>query len=158
MTIDPETLYLFIIKALRSTYATLGVEEVSSNKDGFKELIFQEGTLSYKDSYSGFFKSRGFEVVSQNGAPIWMSSYGGGMTKHDAKLAFETFTFLKKVFLADTLGFKTFRGPHSFSDGLWDYYYSQEGDITEFHGHEEIYYNHNLVFYHKTIGGEIREK
>lgn len=157
MKVGADILYSFLMKALRNTYATLGVEEVSTNKDGFKELHFSEGELTYKDSYTGFFKSRGFEVVRYQNSPIWMCSYGGGMTKVDKSLAFDTFTFLKKVFLADTGSFKTFRGPHSFEDKDWSYSYSQKGDIVEFQGEEEIHYNNNLVFYHRIIGGEIQD-
>lgn len=154
---DQEKLYFFIAKALRKTYASLGVEEVSTNSDGFKELHFSEGELVYKDSYTGFFKSRGFEVVRYQNSPIWMCSYGGGMIKSEKTLAFETFTFLKKVFLADTLGFKTFRGPQIFTDKNWKYSYSQKGDINEFQGYEEIHLSNELVFFHHIIGGEIRE-
>lgn len=157
MVYDQEKLYLFIAKALRKTYASLGVEEVSTNLDGFKELHFSEGKLTYKDSYTGFFKSRGFEVVKLQNTPIWMCSYGGGMAKPQKLLAFGTFTFLKKVFLADTQGFKTFRGPQIFSDKNWKYSYSQKGDVTEFQGYEEIHLNSELVFFHHIIGGEILE-
>ncbi|MBI4973996.1 hypothetical protein HZC27_05275 [Candidatus Roizmanbacteria bacterium] len=154
---DSEKLYLFIAKALRKTYASLGVEEVSMNPDGFKELHFSEGELTYKDSYSGFFKSRGFEVIRFQNSPIWMCSYGGGMIKPDKSLAYKTFTFLKKVFLADTHGFKTLRGPSVFKDQNWEYSYSQKGDLNEFQGYEEIHLNNELVFFHHIIGGEIRE-
>lgn len=77
------------------------------------------------------------------------------MTKPEKIPAFETFTFLKKVFLADTRGFKTFRGPQIFLDQNWKYSYSQKGDVTEFQGYEEIYLNNELVFFHHIIGGEI---
>ena len=152
---DNNTLFLFLEKALRSTYATLGVEAIQETENGFKKLRFTEGDVSYVDSYSGFFRSRGYEVVYKNGSPIWMCSYGGGMQKQDKDFAIRTFEFLKKVFLADKRGFQSVRGPSEYSQDDWHYTYTQDGAVDEFYGHEEIYYKSTLVFFHRTIGGLI---
>lgn len=155
MKMDSNKLYTFIAKALRETYAKLGVEEVKTNPDGFKELHYREGDLSYKDSYCGFFRSRGFEVVKYKNLPIWMCSYGGGMVEKNLDLAIGTFQFLKKVFLADTQGLQSFRGPKSFSLNDWKYNYTQKGGLEEFFGDEKIYFKDKIIFYHKIIGGKI---
>lgn len=152
-----EQLYAFIIKAGRSTYATSGVESVNYDKNGFKELLFTENDLTYKDTYTGFFRSRGIEIVSQKNVPIWVASYGGGMMKDDFDFAMQTFNFLKRAFLTDEESFQTFRGPHFLQQDKWKYTYEQMGDITEFHGHEEIYFDNKLVFFHRIIGGLVKQ-
>jgi hypothetical protein len=152
---DNTTLFHFLEKALQSTYATLGVNAVQETKNGFKKLRFAEGDLSYVDSYSGFFRSRGYEVVYRKDSPIWMCSYGGGMVADQRSRTIQTFQFLKKVFLADKCGFQSVRGPHAFSDGDWHYSYTQNGGIDELFGEEEIYYKTMRMFYHRVIGGYI---
>lgn len=158
MTIDKNRLYDFIKKAGRVTYATSGVESVTYDKNGFKELNFTEGDYSYRDTYTGFFRSRGIEIVTYKNEPVWVASYGGGMLKEDADFALETFHFLKQAFLTDEVDFQTFRGPHHFEHDKWGYKYEQEGDIEEFTGSEEIYFDNKLVFFHRIIGGLIKQK
>lgn len=153
-----DELYTFVIKAFRSTYATSGVESVQMEKDGFKVLAFSDGKYSYKDSYTGFFRSRGMVIVSLKNEPIWTCAYGGGMIEENTDLAFKTFDFLKKAFLTDEQGFQTFRGPHKYTFDKWEYKYTQEGDIDEFSGDEKIYLNNKLVFFHKIIGGRVKQK
>jgi hypothetical protein len=158
MNIDKNRLYDFIKKAGRSTYAASGVESVNYDKNGFKELSFAEGDYSYKDTYTGFFRSRGIEIVTYKNNPVWVASYGGGMLKGDADFALQTFEFLKKAFLTDEVGFQTFRGPHQFEQEKWRYKYDQDGDIEEFSGYEEIYFDNKLVFFHRIIGGLVKQK
>jgi len=158
MDINMDQLYAFIQKAGRATYAASGVESVKYDNNGFKELNFTENDYAYKDTYTGFFRSRGSEIVSHKNVPIWVASYGGGMMKEDADLAMQTFSILKKAFLTDEIGFQTFRGPHLFQQDKWRYTYKQQGDIEEFSGHEEIYFDDKLVFFHHIIGGLVKQK
>ena len=158
MNLDKNYLYNFIKKAGRITYATSGVESVTYDKNGFKELTFAEGDYSYKDTYTGFFRSRGIEIVTYKNSPVWVASYGGGMLREDADFALQTFEFLKKAFLTDEAGFQTFRGPHQFQQNKWLYKYDQKGDIEEFSGYEEIYFDNKPVFFHRIIGGFVKQK
>jgi len=158
MNIDKNQLFDFIKKAGRSTYAVSGVESVKYDKNGFKELNFSENDYSYKDTYTGFFRSRGIEIVTCKNKPVWVASYGGGMIKEDFDLAMQTFIFLKEAFLTDETGFQTFRGPHQFRQDQWQYKYKQEGSIEEFSGYEEIFFDNELVFFHRIIGGFIKPK
>ncbi len=158
MEIELDKLYLFIQKAGRSTYASSGVESITYDKNGFKELNFTEGDYTYKDSYAGFFKSRGMEIVTYKNQPVWTMSYGGGMLEENEELALQTFGFLKKAFLTDEPKFQTFRGPSSLKEGDWEYSYKQDGDIKEFSGYEEISFKGKRVFFHRTIGGLVVNK
>ncbi len=158
MNIDKDRLYAFIKKAGQSTYAVSGVESVAYDKNGFKELRFADDDYSYKDTYTGFFRSRGIEIVSYKNKPVWIATYGGGMLEDDVDFAIKTFSFLKKAFLAHEVGFQTFRGPHQFEEDKWKYTYKQEGTISEFVGYEEIHFNNKLAFFHRIIGGLIKQK
>jgi hypothetical protein len=151
-------LYDFINRAGKATYAGGGERKKVPERKGFIELEHEEGNLHYLDSYTGYFRSRGTEVVREGGIPIWSSMYGGGMVEGREELAGQTFDFLKKAMSADEEGFNSFRGPHNFSDGDWEYTYEQEGDIEEFYGYEEIQYKGEKVFWHRIIGGTIQHK
>ena len=79
----------------------------------------------------------------------------GAWPKGKEDSAKQTFSFLKKVMLAKDESTFSARGPLNLTDGDWEYKYSQEGDIEEFNGYEEIYYQGKLVFFHRIIGGLI---
>lgn len=160
MNIQPNSQQLseFVSRAAKATYAGGGEYEKGPERPGFYELTYAEGELSYRDSYTGFYRSRGMEVVRFNGVPIWTSAYGGGMVAGKENLAHDTFSFLKKAMSAEEEGFDSFRGPHHFQDGDWDYSYKQEGDVNEFSGYEEIRYKGELIFFHRMIGGRVLDK
>lgn len=149
-----DNLSKFIHTAAAATYVGGGQPEKKPQRPGFTELIYSQGNFSYRDSYTGFTRSRGMEVVCYQKVLVWSSAYGGGMMVGNEKLAKQTFNFLKKCMLAPK-DFESFRGPCSFKDGNWEYKYTQEGDIEEFHGYEEIYFKEELVFFHRIIGGII---
>ena len=144
----------FIHKAAAATYAGGGQYDKQPERAGFKELVYSAGDFSYRDSYTGYTRSRGMEVVRYKNTPVWTSLYGGGMIEGKEKLADETFNFLKKCMMANK-DFESFRGPRNLKDGDWEYKYTQEGDMEEFNGYEEIHYQGELVFFHRVIGGLV---
>jgi hypothetical protein len=156
--VDTQVLRDFIAKAAAATYAGGGMPVETPERPGFTELVFAEGDYSYRDSYVGFYRSRGMEVVRFRDLPVWSSSYGGGMLEGKEDLAADTFAFLKKAMSSKEPGSHSFRGPEQFSEYDWRYAYSQEGDLEEFNGSEEIYYKEEPVFFHIIIGGLIRPK
>lgn len=158
LPLNKNQLYSFIKKAVGATYAGGGKEEKKSERPGFREHRYSEGNLSYLDSYTGFYRSRGTETVRYKNIPIWISLYGGGMIKGKNDLAIKTFDFLKRALGAKEEGFQSFRGPNLFEEGSWKHTYSQEGDILEFSGYQEIFYRGDLIFFHRLIGGIVEDK
>lgn len=154
---DLNKLQEFIHKAGAATYAGGGKPEKAPERKGFTELIYQDGDFSYRDSYTGFIRSRGMEVVRYKNTPVWSSLYGGGMAEGNEKLANETFNFLVKCLIANK-DFDSFRGPDNLKEDGWEYKYQQQGNVEEFNGYEEIYFQGNLVFFHRIIGGTIKSK
>lgn len=148
----------FIKTASKNTYAGGGEYEKIPERPNFYELTYSEGDFSYRDSYTGHYKSRGMEVVRFKGKPIWSSLYGGGMLEGSENISVETFEFLKSALSAKEEGSDSFRGPKSLKNGKWKYEYTQNGDLYEFSGDEKIYFDNKLVFIHKIIGGNIIDK
>lgn len=150
-----QELYTFIKKAGQATYAGGGKFLKDPERPGFSELEYSEGDFSYRDSFAGFYRSRGMEVVRYQDNPIWASSYGGGMTQGHDQLASETFSFLKSALFQKSDREQSLRGPASFSNGDWVYEYNQDGTLIEFSGFEKILFKNDVVFEHRIIGGMI---
>lgn len=147
----------FLVRASRATYAGSG-DETEPWCKGFKELEYREKDWCYRDSYTGYLRSWGQEVVWHDDKPVWTCLYGGGMTENhmDTKLADETFAFLKKALSAGDkeTAFQP-RGQKKFSDGSWKYECVFEGSIDKFSGHEFISYENKVVFTHEFFGGMV---
>jgi len=157
--VNKEELFNFVDRAGKATYAGGGKTEENPERPGFFELVYdQELPWIYKDSYTGHSRSGGQELVRINDKPVWWSGYGGGMVDGKETLSRETFEFLKKALSQDEEGFDSLRGPHEFLNGEWKYLYTQEGDIFDFYGYEEIYYKGEKVFWHRAIGGILNHE
>lgn len=153
--IAADQLYGFIDRAHQASYAGGGSEVEAVERPMFAELVYFEGALSYRDSYSGHYRARGMEVVRYKDVPIWAMSYGGGIVAGKEDLDEQIIAFLKKAMLAKETGFDSLRGPHKFVFEEWSYTYNQKGNIWEFSGSEEIKLRGQLVFSHHNIGGKI---
>ncbi len=153
-----EQLLAFLDRAGEATYAGNGREEAQPERPGFIELTYQEGNFSYRDSYTGYYRSRGMEVVRHQERPVWTSMYGGGMTGGNEELAHDCFEFLKKALRSREKDFVSFRGARLFEVDNWRHAYQQDGDLYEFSGHEEIFYKGRLVFFHRIIGGIVEDR
>lgn len=151
----------FLGKAALASYAGGGAE-TTPERQGFRELEYTEGRWSYRDSYTGYIRSWGTELVRYDGELIWNTLYGGGMTPHyrgDAEFAHRTFEFLKQAFrTGEKKELFQPRGPKNLKDGDWEYRCDWNGDITEFSGHEAILYKGGVVFTHEFMGGLIVSK
>jgi len=163
-----EELNQFLGKAALATYAGGGEVVDPSGPDfvaripGFKELRYEEGDFEYQDSYAGFFRSAGQEVVWYKKVPVWSQCYAGGMTEqyeNNEEFVRETFDFLKKA-LSQGEKCATFqpRGPKNFKEGDWSYNCKLTGNIAEFQGSEEIRHKGEIVFTHNFSGGLLKWK
>lgn len=148
-------LYAFVKEASDNTYAGGGRYEEMPEREDFHELVFAKDNFHYRDSFTGWLRSWGNEVVRFNGKPVWNTSYGGGMIEDHEQLSRETFKFLKTALTAEDPKLLMFRGPPQMRLGDWRYSYKQDGDITSFFGFEEITYQKQLVFTHRIIGGVV---
>lgn len=156
MKINHTNLLKFIKTAGSATYAGGGSYEKIPERPGFLELVYQENDWHYRDSYTGFYRSRGTETVRYQNQVVWVSQYGGGIENGFENRAGETFNFLKSAILHNNNSIKqTFRGPRVYAQDDWSYTYHQEGEVEDFWGLETIKYKHKIVFTHRIIGGTI---
>lgn len=151
-------LILFHEKAVRATYAG-GGGAAQAQRPGFIELAHEAGEWSYRDSYTGFLRSWGQEVVARAGKGVWTNVYGGGMEPDfmgDADFARQTFAFLKASLSAEAQsGVFRPRGPEHFVRDDWCYRCSWQGDVSSFCGDEAISQGATIVFRHRFAGGAI---
>ncbi len=155
--IDLKTLAEFLIKAKKVTYASGSEANIPAQRPGFKELEFKEGEWEYRDSYSGFFRAPGQEIVRFRGVPVWSMSYDGGMLEEfwgNEAFAKQTFSFLKKALMSVPIQ-KPFGGPENLKEGDYEYIMDVEGNITSFKGTEKILFKGKVVFVQHFMGGLI---
>ncbi len=150
-----DELFNFVDLAGKSTYASGKPPEQNSERAGFIEFRFSQGDWSYLDSYTGHTRSAGQEIVKFQGTIVWMQSYCGGMTSGNTDKAEDTYAFLKAALSQPELSFQSLRGPSSFTKGEWEYRYSQDGNIDNYSGYEEILFKGGVAFFHRAIGGVI---
>lgn len=154
--IDNDHIFQFKARAGKATWAGAGEALKEPERKGFNEFVYTEGNLMYRDSFIGSDRSWGTEIVYLDQKPIWNMVYGGGMVDGKESLSLETYVFLKKALRTDVEGFQSFRGPQIFTEGTWEYRYTQTGTAEYFSGYEEIFFNGELVHFYHTAGGLIR--
>jgi hypothetical protein len=144
-------------KASCATYAGNAGQAVSERQD-FIELEYREGPWYYCDSYTGFLRSWGQEVIYYDNRAVWTNLYGGGMEPDCMRsdIAHETFVFLKaSLSVGDKTRVFQPRGPESFSSGAWTYACSWQGQISGFSGDELISHQGKTLFRHRFQGGLV---
>lgn len=151
----------FFGSAALATYAG-GAVSVKQKSTGFNEQEFRQGDWRYRDSFVGYFKSFGREVVWYKDKPVWTQHYGGGMEaeyKENQEFTTKTFKFLKQALSAgEKRSVFQPRGPKEFSKGDWVYRSGFTGTMAKFSGTEEVLYKNKRVFTHHYFGGAVVDK
>src|SRR5664279_5516028 len=139
----------FLVEAKRRTYAGLDDDATVSARifPGSRQLEYREHDLSYRDIYFGMAYFVGQEVVQEGERAVWSMSYAGGVspgiTERDEVHAI--YAFLRKSLLGVPADMP-FRGPRLFEEGGYRYVNASEGDLSEFHGGEQIYQSGKRVY------------
>jgi len=149
----------FLVEAKRRTYAGLDDDATVSTPiiPGSKQLEYSDRDLIYRDIYFGMAYFVGQEVVTANQQAIWSMSYAGGISPDitDLDKFLVIYAFLRKALLRVSQE-RPFRGPSCFEEGSHRYVDASEGDISEFHGSEQIYVGGARVYRLNYSGGIIR--
>lgn len=145
--------------AAKATYAG-NSGKIESQRRGFIELEYKDDNFYYRDSYTGFLRSWGQEVIYLGDQAVWTNIYGGGMEPEymSRDFALQTFSFLKAALSSKVDGSFYPRGPNSFCHDKWCYSCAWQGDMTNFSGKEYITYEDKTVFRHQFIGGLIVDR
>lgn len=109
---------------------------------------FEQGSLTYFDTYSGFEKFFGKESLSHKGKVVWRRFYTGEIT--DKTLTREemenVFSFLKDALSRFPNSKPEQRGPQNFEKGLFEYKNTCTGNFEKFQGKEEIFWKGKKVY------------
>lgn len=106
-----DLLVAFINKAAKATYAGGGKPEKYPERTGFTEMVYRDGDFYYRDSWTGYIRSRGMELVRYKDEPVWSCLYGGGMIEGHEELTDDCFEFLKKAMMTKDAESLSVRGP-----------------------------------------------
>ncbi len=149
-----ERLEAFIITAKAATYAGNG-KRVQPTRPGSIDLSYEEGDLTYRDSYFGSGDFIGEEVVWYKGNPVWAMNYYGYILVPEELSAEESGKVIKESLTAlysegrFLSGFK-----HQTTLGL--YIDTNEGDVSNFHGMEWTERGGRRLYELRYHGGLIR--
>lgn len=156
MEIEKKSLVEFLLKAKNSTYAAQGDEaSVPPLLEGYRQLEYGDGEYFYRDVYLGMAYFAGQETVYFRGQPILSMTYGGGTIKElSLDEVKNTYVFLRQA-LSRAQEERPFRGPHNFSDGVYQYFDVNEGDIERFSGKERILQQGKEIYSLQYCGGLI---
>jgi len=146
----------FLVKAKRSTYASVGEAEEKVLEDSAKELTFEEGIFKYRDRYYGFNPFIGEEVIFKNGKIVWSMNYYGKIVS-DVVPAKQIYDFLKMA-MRQVKEDRPFRGPNNFKNGDFEYIDQSTGDINDFSGTEKILFKGQEVYRLIYHGGVVEDK
>ncbi len=150
---DTNTFLEFLIHAKHATYAS-GRAPDSTCRPSSHDLTYNEGELSYIDTYLGGFHFIGEEAVWSEKTPVWGMNYYGKMLTGEIPEGFSE--FLKAVLMRVPRE-APFRGPAEFRAGNFDYGCKWNGELNRFSGEEEIFYNGERVYWLAFHGGEIKD-
>lgn len=138
----------FLLQAKRATYAGHAAE-VSSERPGAHEFCYEEGALTYRDSYFGGHQFHGQEVVRQSTQQLWCMNYSGRtLSDHFSG------DFLKLALRHGTPDMP-YRGPRVFRNGDYTYICEANGELDWFCGTEAIYHQDTLVYECRFHGGSV---
>ncbi|WP_298276204.1 DUF5680 domain-containing protein [Ferroplasma sp.] len=149
---DIDALLDFIVSAKKHTYAS-GSRGIEPAIPGSMEFNFRDGIMEYRDIYFGMLSFSGIETVYSNGKPVWGMVYSGGVTDDTVDTP-RIYKFLKQS-LYMVSNEAPFRGPKSYSDGVYIYDNDFIGDISHFIGYEKIDEGENTLYELHYSGGDI---
>jgi Domain of unknown function (DUF5680) len=157
MKFDEKEFLKFLIDAKRATYAAQGDDaSVTPLIDGSRQLEYRSEDFLYRDIYFGMSYFIGQETVYHKNEPVWSMSYSGGVDrKYGIDNVRAIYSFLRQA-MREVTHDNPFRGPKEFSEGEFVYHDRNDGDISEFHGSEEIKHGNEKVYSLRYSGGYIR--
>lgn len=124
--------------------------------DSSSTIEVSEDNFKMSDNYFGGEPYGGRTVISYEGHPTWIMVYYGGVASNI--LGIDTIYPYLKEQLLNPEGQMPVRGPLSNKKDKFEYKLSVDGDLKEFSGIEEIFYEGELVFKTFIAGGLVDQK
>ncbi len=143
-----QSIVVFLIRAKQATYAGKGSETTASRTNSH-DLIYQDGDLTYYDTYLGSDRFMGEEALWIKDKSYWGMNYAGRALSEEF-----TTDFLREA-LRIIPPESPFRGPARYSKGDHVYTCSVEGTFDWFRGKETVSFKGKEVYECYFHGGLI---
>lgn len=155
MAMDLVALQSFIVAAKRDSYVGNGTR-AASTRLGSHDIVFSDGSLSYRDSYFGGTDFLGQEVVWMGEEPIWAMNYYGYIVRPDLIDSARAGRTIKAALSAmyqeqRFLGGFDWHGEHGI------YQDRSTGDVAHFSGRETISVAGTVAYALDYSGGLVKQ-
>lgn len=144
----------FLKKANKNTYARKDAVKVASSRLKSEDYHFEEGELSYHDTYFGSRDFIGEEVIYKKDEPVWAMNYYGFILNSEISTN-DAYAILRPALMQDDDSIIPVRGPRVYQEGKKKYQNRVEGDLSRFSGVEEILLHGEIVYRALYHGGFI---
>ncbi len=152
--LDLQELTRFLDAANKSTYANKDAAKAPSSRPRSDDYHFEQGNLTYHDTYFGGRDFIGGEIVYKSGTPVWGMNYYGYILD-PATSEKEVYNFLRKALMQPHGSVIPVRGPSVHQEGGWLYRNAVDGELDRFGGAEEISLNGKSLYRATYHGGFI---
>lgn len=126
--------------------------------DGSSTIEVASEDFQMSDNYFGGEPYGGRTVIGYEGRPTWIMVYYGGVVGNKLGLGIDViYPYLKEQLLNPDTQIPV-RGPLNNKKDKFEYKLSVKGDLEEFSGLEEIFYDGELVFKTFIAGGLVDQK
>lgn len=153
--IDTTKLNNFLHEANKSTYANDDSLKVTSSRLKSKDYHYEKEDLTYHDTYFGERSFIGEEIIYKDQKPLWGANYFGFVLIDEIKET-DVYSFLRKALIQEYSNIIPVRGPSKFSENKWNYQFLVKGDIKNFAGQEQIFFEGKVVYRCLIHGGIIQ--
>jgi len=150
-----EELKAFLSAANKATYANREAPKSESLRPSSEDYHFEQGDLTYHDTYFGSRDFIGEEVVYKAGKPMWAMNYYGYVLKEEISTG-DAYKILRPALMQEYDDILPVRGPREYLEGEYTYRNSVEGILDRFTGVEEILLSNEPVYRCWYHGGVIR--
>lgn len=154
MKISREKLTNFLRVANKATYANEKAPRSTSLRPSSQDYHFEQGGLTYHDTYFGARDFLGEEIVYEGEKPVWGMNYYGFIADPAVSVK-NTYTFLRAALLQDYSDILPVRGPGEYLNGTGKYENEVVGELDRFSGEEKIHLDGKLVYRCWYHGGSI---
>lgn len=142
----------FLISANKVGYASGKEREWIKCEDGSTTIVFEQGEYRMHDNFFGGEPYGGRLVVFIENKPVWMMVYYGCVI--EGVLVDKIYAILRKA-LSLMPENCPLRGPHSYTEGAFEYVNFWEGDVEKYVGEEQIIEGDKTVYKATYVGGLV---
>jgi len=154
MKIPHEELANFLNAANKATYANKEALKSASLRPFSEDYHFEQGDLTYHDTYFGARDFLGEEVVYEATKPVWGMNYYGYVLNPDVP-AKDVYAILRSALMQEYNDILPVRGPREYIEKTSKYENEVEGELDRFLGEEKIYLRGGLIYRCWYHGGSI---